>query len=100
MISLSPKAVRFIDIAVRRLDDEAVKAIWASRDHDLGGALTDPVARAALTALAQFERHLRAQLETTTDEDEVSDLSNDLGLVSSIEIDLMKQLGNRAAYGT
>ncbi len=97
MITLSPKAIRFIDAAIQRLDDLSAKAIWEARDHDVGGALPDAVARVALAALQRFEHQLHIRLESATDEDEVSDLSNDLGFVFSIEGDLVKQLGGRAA---
>ena len=97
MTSLSPKAVRFIDTAIERVEDQTAKAIWHARDRDIGAALSDAEARAALTALQQFEHRLHLRLEASTDENELSDISNDLGFIFSIETDLVKQLGGRAA---
>ena len=95
MTSLSPKAIRFIDLAVKELGDRQISTIWHA-DRDVAGELPDAAARGALTALAEFERRLCAQLDRTTDEDEASDISNDLGLVRAIEGDLAKQLASRA----
>ncbi len=97
MTSLSPKAIRLIGIAMAEIGDQGVKAIWNAVDRDVGGRLPDAAARAALTALQQFERRLYAQLEQSTDADEASDISNDLGFVFSIKSDLINQLGGRAA---
>jgi hypothetical protein len=96
MTSLSPKAIRFIEIAMAGVEDQGVKAVWNAMDRDIGGPLPDAAARAALTALQQFERQLYAQLEQSG-EDESADISNDLGFVFSIKSDLIKQLGGRAA---
>jgi hypothetical protein len=97
-MTLSPKAVRFIEIAMREIEDQGVRAVWDARDRDVGDGLPDAVARAALAALQQFEHRIHLRLETPSlTEDEASDLSNDLGFVFSIESDLIKQLGGRAA---
>ena len=48
MTILSPKAIRFISIAMERADDRSARAVWASRDMDTSGDLSPSVARAAL----------------------------------------------------
>jgi hypothetical protein len=97
MTNLSPKAIRFIEIAMAGAEDRGVKAVWDAVDRDIGGPLPDAAARAALTALQQFERQLYVQLEQSASEDESADISNDLGFVFSIKSDLIRQLGGRAA---
>jgi hypothetical protein len=94
MTNLSPKAIRFIGIAMEGIEDRGVRSVWEAVDS--GGPLPDAAARAALAALQQFERRLYARLERATDEDEASDISNDLGFVFSIKSDLIRQLGGRA----
>jgi hypothetical protein len=97
-MTLSPKAVRFIDIAMREIEDQVARAVWDARDRDVGDGLPDAVARAALTALQQFEHQIHLRLEAPSlSEDEASDLSNDIGFVFSIETDLINRLGGRAA---
>ena len=82
MTILSPKAIRFISIAMERADDRSARAVWASRDMDTSGDLSPSVARAALGVLSQFEQQLRRELEKPgIGEGEASDLSNNLGLV-------------------
>jgi len=95
MTKLSPKATRFIETAVYDMEDSDIKAILASVGHDPGTEIPDPVARAVLAALLHFERQLRARLDRADDEDEASDLSNDLGFVCAIENDLRRQVGAR-----
>jgi len=98
MVALSPKARRFIAIAIDGLEDSQAKAIWSAVDKDTAGDLPDAAAHAALTALQRLERRLRARLESrTVGEDEASDLSNDLGLVCAIESDLKRQIDQHAA---
>ena len=97
MTALSPKAIRFIEIAMGEIEDQGVRSVWNATDRDVGGPLPDAAARAALTALHQFEHRLHVRLEQSTDEDETADISNDLGLVFAIKSDLIKQLGGRAA---
>jgi hypothetical protein len=98
-MTLSPKAARFIEIAMQEIGDGSVRAIWDRRDRDVGGGvLSDAVARAALAALQQFEHRIHMRLEARPlDEDDASDLSNDLGFVNSIKSDLIKKLGGRAS---
>lgn len=95
MTKLSPKATRFIEAAVDDMADRDIKAIWTSVRHDPGTEIPNPVARAVLAALSHFERQLRARLDRVHDEDEASDLSNDLGFVCAIESDLRRQVGAR-----
>jgi hypothetical protein len=94
MTDLSPKAIRFIGIAMEDIEDRGVRAVWEAVDG--GGPLPNAAASAALVVLQQFERRLYARLERTTDEDDASDISNDLGFVFSIKSDLIRQLGGRA----
>jgi hypothetical protein len=98
MTRFSPKATRFIEAAVDELADHDVKAIWMSAGHDPGTEVPDHVARAALKALHYFENQLRARLDTypPLDEDEASDLSNDLGFVCAVERDLRQQIGTQS----
>jgi len=96
MTKLSPKATRFIDVAMDETADRDIKTVWASIRHDPGTELPDRVARAVLTALSQFESRLRARLDRPMHEDEASDLSNDLGFVCAIENDLKRQIGARS----
>jgi hypothetical protein len=97
MTKLTPKATRFIGAAVDEMADRQVSAIWASVNHDPGTELPDHVADAVLAALLRFERRLRAQLDTVAqNEDETSDISNDLGFVCAIEGDLRRQVGARS----
>lgn len=95
MTKLSPKATRFIDAAVDELADNDVKAVWRSTRPNSGTEIPKHVAEAALIALQHFESRLLASLDRyPIDEDEASDLSNDLGFVRSIEWDLKRQLGS------
>jgi hypothetical protein len=93
MTKLSPKATRFIDAAVTDLADNHISAVWKSARPDPGKEISNAVAEAALTALQYLERRLRTDLDRyPIDEDEASDLSNDLGFVCSIERDLERQI--------
>jgi hypothetical protein len=63
-MTLSPKAVRFIELAMREIEDQGVRAVWDARDRDVGNGLPDAVARAALTALQLLEHRIHLRLET------------------------------------
>jgi hypothetical protein len=95
MTRFSPKATRFIQAAVDELADRGVAEVWATDSHNPGAGIPDHVARAALKALRHLETRLRARLDVhpPPDEDEASDISNDLGFVSAIERDLARQVG-------
>lgn len=95
MVMLSPKARRFISIAIDGIDDDLVKAVWHAVDKDTAGDLPDAAARAALVALRRLESRVRDKLDNLAiGEDETADLSNDLGLICAIEGDLMRQVGH------
>jgi hypothetical protein len=91
-MKLSPKALRLVDAAVRRSENAQLQAAWASYDHDPAKDLPERAGRAALVALQRFEDQLRKRLESQSlNEDEASDLSNDLGFICAIENDLKRQ---------
>jgi hypothetical protein len=96
MTTLSPKAVRFVDDAVRRFENAQVAAAWAPFAHAPAGELPASTAAAVLRALEHAEQALRAELNRTHDEDEASDLSNDLGFICAIENDLRREARRRA----
>jgi len=93
MKKLSPKAVRFVDSAMRDMDSQS-KAVWETIDPKQ--ELPPEAAKVALFALEQFERLLRERLGASyrLSEGEVSDLSNDLGFVCAIEQELSAALGD------
>jgi hypothetical protein len=98
MAMLSPKARRFVAIAIDGCGDDRAKAIWSAVDKDIAGDLPDAAARVALAALQRLEGRVRDRLQSSAmGEDEAADLSNDLGLICAIESDLRRQVGERAA---
>jgi hypothetical protein len=100
MTKLSPKAMRFVDIAIRDMGPRE-KAVWAQVPHDPTKQLSAEAAEVALAALGQFESLVRRRLSAARSEDEISDLSNDLGFICAIERDLNKGLAKkRHGHGT
>ncbi len=100
MTKLSPKAMRFVDIAIRDMGARE-KAVWAQVPHDPTKQLSAEAAEVALAALGQFESLVRRRLSAARSEDEISDLSNDLGFICAIERDLNKGLAKkRHSHGT
>jgi hypothetical protein len=84
MKTLSPKALRFIAVAMRYASD-GDRALWAAMDIDTSDDIPLPAARAAFNALTSFERRLRERLDQPgLDENETADLSNDLGFVTGL----------------
>jgi hypothetical protein len=82
MTKLSPKAMRFVDAAVIKSDSDRIRATWNAFKREPAKELSDEAARAVLSALQQAERHLRSRLKSSSlGEDEVADLSNDLGFI-------------------
>ena len=101
MTKLSPKAMRYVDMAMRDIPSMDTKTIWSAADRDPSKDLPEHVAKAALVALAHFEQSVRERLRVAIREDEVSDLSNDLGVILAIERDLRKghpDYGNMAEW--
>jgi hypothetical protein len=97
MTKLSPKAFRFVDAAVIRSEDKAIRAIWNGFKGERAPELSDEVARAVLCALQEAERDLGSRLKLTSiGEDEAADLSNDLGFIRAIKRDLHRQVGRDA----
>jgi hypothetical protein len=96
MTKLSPKAMRFVDIAMRDMGP-AEKRIWASVDRAPASKLSVEAAEVALAALGHYETFVRNRLSVVRSEDEVSDLSNDLGFICAIERDLIKARRRRGA---
>lgn len=93
MTKLSPKAVRFVDSAVMKCESDQVRAVWNAFKRDSSKELSDEVARAVLGALQQAERHLRSRLDLpSVGDDEVADISNDLGFICAIQRDLHQQI--------
>lgn len=92
MMKLSPKATRFVNFAMRDMDSQS-RAVWESIDPNQD--LPPDAASVALSALGQFEQLLRERLGAShrLSEDEVSDLSNDLGFILAIEQELSAALG-------
>jgi hypothetical protein len=89
MISLSPKAMRFIDRAVTLSKHDWIRKAWSSFDGRNEGKLPDRIARAALAALKESRKGLNAQLASPLlTEDAAAELSNDLGFIRAIEADL------------
>ena len=96
MTKLSPKAMRFVDIAMRDMGPKE-KKIWASIDPAPASELSLKAAEVALAALAHYETFVRTRLASARSEDEISDLSNDLGFICAIERDLMKTRRKRGS---
>jgi hypothetical protein len=94
MQTLSPKASRFVAIAMREASEHD-RAIWEAVDHDTSKELPAAAMKAALNALSQYEERLRTRLMASDDEDEMADLSNDLGFVCSIERGLRNHVPGR-----
>jgi hypothetical protein len=92
---LTPKNVRFVANAMRFADMPA-RAVWEAVDKDTSKDLPAAAERAALSALCAFEKALRARLKTLADEDEIADVSNDLGTVRAIERGLQRDLRQHA----
>jgi|SRR6516162_2264011 hypothetical protein len=93
MTKLSPKAVRFVDAAVAALGNDEITAVWHGFEPKAANDLPDSVAKAVFAALQQAEGRLRSRIEAfSVGEDEAADLSNDLGFISAIKRDLMRQL--------
>ncbi len=92
MMKLSPKAARFVSFAMRDMDSQS-RALWDSIDPNQD--LPPEAMNVALAALGQFKRLLTERLGAShrLSEDEVSDLSNDLGVVCAIEQELSAVLG-------
>jgi hypothetical protein len=93
MTKLSPKAVRFVDAAVAALGNDEITVIWHGFQPKAANELPNSVAKAVFAALQQAERRLRSQIDAfSVEEDDASDLSNDLAFISAIKRDLMRQL--------
>jgi hypothetical protein len=89
MTKLSPKAVRFVDAAMRDMG-ASEKQVWAGVTRQEATKLSPEAAEVALTALGNYEQSVRNRLASAKSEDEISDLSNDLGFICAIERDLIK----------
>ena len=89
MTKLSPKALRFVAMAMRDMGPKE-KAVWAKVGRAQLTKLSVEAAEVALIALGHYEKFVRQRLAVARDEDEVSDLSNDLGFICAIERDLAK----------
>jgi hypothetical protein len=95
MTMLSPKAWRFVDIALKDMGERG-SAVGASLDRDPTHELSARTAETVLTALNHFEQTLKARLASGgLSEDEASDASNDLGFVRAVEHDVSQGLGRR-----
>ena len=87
MTTLSPKAMRFVAIAMRYAT-ELDRAIWqaATVDQDVSPELPLAAVRAALNALGIYGQRIAERLQDgALDEDETADLSNDFRLVCSLQ---------------
>jgi hypothetical protein len=92
-MKLSSRARRFVTEAVMDLSDDQVTSIWQAFEHRTGDHLSRDVAYAALRALEHAESDLPRRLtKGIADEDEYSDLVNDLGFIQAIEGDLRQQV--------
>lgn len=95
MTTLSPKAWRFVDIALKEMGEHG-RMVGASLHRDPSRELSAKTAETVLMALGHFEQALRKRLATGgLSEDEASDVSNDLGFVCAIEQDVNEGLERR-----
>lgn len=98
MTKLSPKAVRFVDQAMRDMGKKE-KTAWASVARGPVTKVSGEAAEAALLALGHYENFVKSRLNAARDEGEISDLSNDLGFICAIERDLEKNKRKRGFLG-
>jgi hypothetical protein len=87
---LSPKAVRFVDMAADQLPTSYRNA-WNNADHRR--SLPYEAADAALQALVRLEGKFRSELEAgQLSEDDAADMTNDLYFVLAVEGDLRRSV--------
>ncbi|MGO8916519.1 MAG: hypothetical protein ACLQJR_11495 [Stellaceae bacterium] len=99
-MKLSPKAHRFVTEAVRDLRGTSGRERLLSwLDRSAGQELPIEIALLALGALERLEYWMRQRLESgDIDEDQRSDLMNDIAFIHSIENDLKRETA-RGAVG-
>lgn len=111
MLLLSAKARRLIDAAIADLPDPEQRDTWSSWARanpdvrtpdgpvdDGGGSIPTGTAAVALAALARKASRLQQRLGMPAlDENEVSDLENDLTFIDSVEAVLIKNLRETSA---
>ena len=104
MAAFSPKAYRLIDLAMCELEDDGARAEWVAWSHDHAERRTANsvtysehvprnVLAAALAALERMSRSLKARLSSNDlDDDDVSDMENDLTYIRTVETSLIRDL--------
>jgi hypothetical protein len=98
MTKLSPKAFRFVDAAVVRSESEGVRSVWNRFKREQTQELSDEVARVVLHLLEQAEGDLCRRLKlTSVGDNEVADISNDLGFIRAVKNDLKGRVGSTAS---
>jgi hypothetical protein len=111
MLLLSAKARRFIDAAVSDLPDPEQRNAWLSWTsanpdvrtpdgpaNDRGGPIPTGIAAVALAALARKVVRLEERRGTPhLDEDEMSDIENDLTFIDTVESVLIRNLREASA---
>ena len=111
MLLLSPKARRLIDAAVGDLPDPEQRDAWLSwaranpavrtpdgPEDDAGATIPTGTAAVALAALSRKASRLQGRLNMPSlEENEVSDLENDLTFIDSVEAVLIRNLREAAS---
>jgi hypothetical protein len=94
-MKLSPKAHRFVTEAVRDLRGASGRdRLLSWLDRSAGEEIPPEIATLALDALERFEYWMRQRLEAgDVDEDQRSDLINDIAFVHAVESDLKQVEG-------
>ena len=92
MISLSPKAFRYVTAALPFLPDDR-RAEWTVLTAEHGSQLSIDASMIAFEALQIWEGKLRRTLELEGyDEDFKADIANDIGFICAIESDISQML--------
>jgi hypothetical protein len=104
MTFLTPKARNLVDLAIRQTENAEHARIWRiwSADHPVSLShdrnfpeLTPEAARVVLEALRHFSTLAEAKIQSGhLEEDDLSDLDNDLSFAKAIENDLTKSLSS------
>jgi hypothetical protein len=92
MLALSPKAIRIVDLAVKRLEIASYQDAWLKEHHD-EAELSPVAARIALVALAALGAYIEIELEKSDLQRERRIIfNNDLWFVSDLMTEILEEL--------